>query len=217
MKLAGSQNIKVILDGQGADEILCGYPQFVGAKLLDLLLKFKILRFGKTLVELNKNYNTSNPYVDLGRAFFHTLPKSLKKRIYKGNRLSPQLIKSDYSNQISHLNFPERICTNIRDTSVNQVIYNLHDLLRYEDRNSMAFSIESRVPFLDHRVVEFAINLPDSIKIKEGWTKYILRMIIDKKLPDSLVWRKEKKGFITPERTWFRELSKEIKEYAHQA
>jgi asparagine synthase (glutamine-hydrolysing) len=217
MKLAASQHIKVILDGQGADEILCGYPQFVGAQLLDLLIKFNIWGFVKTLRDLNNNYKSSNPYVDLGRAYFHTLPKSLKKRIYKNKRLSPKLIKRDYYNQISHLNVPERICTNIRDTSINQVIYNLHDLLRYEDRNSMAFSVESRVPYLDHRVVEFAINLPDSLKIKEGWTKYILRMIIDKKLPEQLVWRKDKKGFITPEKAWFRNLSKYIKDYTFQA
>ena len=78
-------------------------------------------------------------------------------------------------------------------------------LLRYEDRLSMAFSIESRVPFLDHRLIELAFALPDSVKRQAGWSKYGLRRALDGLLPHSVVWRRDKKGFPTPLGNWLRD------------
>src|SRR5438445_517283 len=78
-------------------------------------------------------------------------------------------------------------------------------LLRYEDRLSMAFSIESRVPFLDHRLVELAFALPDEIKRHAGWSKYGLRRALDGLLPRAVVWRRDKKGFPTPLGRWLRD------------
>ena len=81
----------------------------------------------------------------------------------------------------------------------------LPTLLQFEDRNSMAFSIESRVPFLDHRIVEFAFTLPDDAKIHEGRTKRILRDSMNGVLPDAITNRTDKKGFVTPgEIKWLR-------------
>ena len=70
----------------------------------------------------------------------------------------------------------------------------------------MAFSVKSRVPYLDHRVVEFCVNLPDDVKIHNGWTKYVLRKSSEPYLPKEIIWRKEKLGFVTPEKTWAEEL-----------
>jgi asparagine synthase (glutamine-hydrolysing) len=81
---------------------------------------------------------------------------------------------------------------------------NLPMLLRYEDRNSMAHSIEARVPFLDHRLVEFALKLGDQHKIVGGDTKRVLRQAMASFLPDQVRNRRDKLGFATPEETWFR-------------
>ena len=89
----------------------------------------------------------------------------------------------------------------------------MHELLRYEDRNSMAFSIESRVPFLDHRLLEYSLSLPDDWKINEGWMKYILRKSAEPFLPKEVVWRKDKKGFVTPQKVWFLELKNNLLNY----
>jgi asparagine synthase (glutamine-hydrolysing) len=78
-------------------------------------------------------------------------------------------------------------------------------LLRYEDRLSMAFSIESRVPFLDHRLVELAFALPDEVKRYAGWSKYGLRRALERTLPRAIVWRRDKKGFPTPIGRWLRD------------
>jgi asparagine synthase (glutamine-hydrolysing) len=77
-------------------------------------------------------------------------------------------------------------------------------LLRYEDRNSMAFSLEARTPFLDYRLVELAFAMPMSHKIRDGWTKRALRDATEGTLPPEIQWRKDKKGFVTPETIWLR-------------
>jgi len=80
----------------------------------------------------------------------------------------------------------------------------LPGLLHYEDRNSMAFSIETRLPFLDYRLVEYAFTLPLEKKIKEGVTKVVLRNAMKSILPEEVRNRKDKMGFVTPEGIWFR-------------
>jgi asparagine synthase (glutamine-hydrolysing) len=77
-------------------------------------------------------------------------------------------------------------------------------LLRYEDRNSMAHSIETRLPFLDYRLVEFLVNCPEHLKLRAGWTKWILREAMRGILPDKIRLRRRKLGFDTPESQWMR-------------
>ena len=84
--------------------------------------------------------------------------------------------------------------------------FNLQQLLHYEDRNSMAFSIEARVPFVDYRVVEYAMSIPASYKIHNGWSKYPLRCAAEGILPKEIQWRKDKMGFVTPQEEWMRML-----------
>src|SRR5262249_39416773 len=78
----------------------------------------------------------------------------------------------------------------------------LEELLRFADRNSMAHGREVRLPFLSHELVEFVFSLPSRLKMHNGWTKLLLRNAMDKKLPDQVVWRKDKVGFETPQKLW---------------
>jgi asparagine synthase (glutamine-hydrolysing) len=87
---------------------------------------------------------------------------------------------------------------------------NLPTLLRYEDRNSMAFHIEARVPFLDHRLVEFAFSLGADEHIRDGWSKVILRDAMRGLLPESIRMRRDKEGYTTPHDRWMRELTPQI-------
>jgi asparagine synthase (glutamine-hydrolysing) len=103
------------------------------------------------------------------------------------------------------------VLKNMNGNKTDNFLYNLifttslPSLLQYEDRNSMAFSIESRVPFLDHRLVEFAFHMNNEDKIKETETKYILRKSLSGILPKAIEERKDKKGFVTPgENKWLR-------------
>ena len=93
-------------------------------------------------------------------------------------------------------------------TKLNDILYfntqtlGLEELLRYADRNSMAHGREVRLPFLSHELVQFIFSLPASYKIHDGWTKWLLRKAMDKKLPDDIVWRKDKVGYEPPQQQW---------------
>jgi asparagine synthase (glutamine-hydrolysing) len=89
---------------------------------------------------------------------------------------------------------------------------NLPVLLRYEDKNSMAHSIEARLPFLDYRVVETALSLPRDVKIRDGWSKWVLRKFMSGRMPDEITWRKNKMGFEAPEKIWLDRHSNTMKE-----
>lgn len=92
----------------------------------------------------------------------------------------------------------------MNDLSYNLLFHTtLPSLLHFEDRNSMHFSIESRVPFLDHRLVEFGFSLSENDKVHDSWTKYMLRESLAGILPEAIRLRKDKKGFVTPgEQKW---------------
>jgi asparagine synthase (glutamine-hydrolysing) len=87
----------------------------------------------------------------------------------------------------------------------------LPHLLKYEDRNSMHHSIESRLPFIDYRLVELALSIDNRFKIKDGWTKYILRKSVEGMVPVDIAWRKNKIGFNAPEKTWMRLIDEQVK------
>jgi len=84
----------------------------------------------------------------------------------------------------------------------NAFVHGLGELLRYADRNSMAHGREVRLPFLSHELVEFVFSLPAHFKIRQGWTKWLLRQSMKAQLPADIVWRKDKVGFEPPQKQW---------------
>jgi hypothetical protein len=92
---------------------------------------------------------------------------------------------------------------------------NLPKLLRYEDRNSMAFSLETRLPFLDFRLVEMVFSLPLNYRINKGWSKWILRRSLRDVLPREICWRRSKLGFPTPEMEWLLQGANDIRQLLH--
>jgi len=95
-------------------------------------------------------------------------------------------------------------CGDIRSRQIADILnYSVPALTHYEDRNSGAHSLEVRHPFLDHRLVNFAVNLPTEMKIHRGWTKYILRAALPE-MPAALRWRRDKQGFLVPEELWLK-------------
>jgi len=204
MKCANQHHTKVLLDGQGADEVLGGYYNFAGIHLIELLKKLKFNRFFKEYQQLKNNFTPQIKNAVL-RAAYYYLPKNLQEQLRAKERLSYNFIHEDKVKELS-LDVPQRGGKTFDEHVDLSIQYGMYELLRYEDRNSMAFSIESRVPFLDHRLVEFIRGLPTDQKIQSGWTKYILRKMMDEKLNDKVVWRKDKKGFVTPQQDWKNEM-----------
>ena len=80
----------------------------------------------------------------------------------------------------------------------------LMNLIHYGDSQSMFFSIESRMPFMDHRLIEFNASIPSNYKIYKGWNKYYARLAFQNKLPNEIVWRKDKMGWPSPQEEWLK-------------
>jgi asparagine synthase (glutamine-hydrolysing) len=173
------------------------------------------MRFVKFYSESQKLKNNRSVGIanEIGRAAFYYMPEFAKRKIRSSARSGSSFISENFQKVFADVTDSRNMGTSYLEMSLQYTKYGMHDLLRYEDRNSMAFSIESRVPFLDHRLVEFTLALPDDAKMQNGWTKFILRKTLDKKVPDEITWRTDKKGFVTPQKNWMQEIGKPLRDY----
>lgn len=211
-KLGADAGVRVMLDGQGADEQLGGYHGFFGARLAGLL---KSMRFGELSAEISRISQTHGYSARwlFKQAVAMALPKFIRKPVQ--SFLSSEPYTPDWLNMkdlnASPINpFMEYGGgdDSVRAMSIAQLTStNLQMLLRWEDRNSMAHSVESRTPFLDYRLVEFALGLPDAMKVSGGATKVVMREGLKGVLPEKIRVRQDKMGFVTPEEIWIRQTS----------
>lgn len=188
-------NCTVMLNGQGGDEILLGYERYFSSTLTLL----HPLRFIKQLY-----YEYKNSRLSLKDTFAYYV--YFRNKNIRINRLKKKsLLKSEFKKD-KYFEYIRKSAESFSDTDKLQLleisVLQLPHLLRYEDRNSMRHSIETRLPFLDYRLVELSLSLPLGLKIRNGWTKYILRKAIENKLPGNIVWRKNKFGFEAPDKIW---------------
>ena len=204
MKLAGGERLKVLLDGQGGDETLAGYFRYLPTRLRDLAASGDLAGFASL-------WGAVSGRLGLATTLLHTfepwlpppLVAALRRRFGQGKDTvlaralarvpsqapaPPRDLRSDLWAQLAF------------DTTVRQ----LPSLLRYEDRNSMAFGIETRLPFLDYRMVEFAFSLSDTERLDGATTKAIARRALGDRVPRVVLERRDKMGFETPTDLWFR-------------
>ncbi|MCR5093845.1 MAG: asparagine synthase (glutamine-hydrolyzing) [Lachnospiraceae bacterium] len=191
MRLASENHAKVLLDGQGADEILCGYRKarvYYIKKLFSSGHPFRAVREAFLyLPYMRKNNSTLLADLSMLRQFLGKEKKDDVRRKYLGEAVRNAKLTRSYRNREGFI---------LDDFS--SIV--LPALLRYVDRNSMAFSIEDRLPFLDMRLVEFCMQLPMNAKIHKGWSKAIMRRTL--RMPESVRKRRDKIGFYTPESAW---------------
>lgn len=205
MEKAYENDIKVILSGQGGDELLAGYQKYYIFYIIQLFKEKKYLLFLKEGFYYIFNSGLIKQFSIKEASRY--LPSFLKGRINKTDVRTNKLKELDGEVE----NIGRLMSINERQIA-DLMKYSVPALTHYEDRMSMAYSREIRLPFLDYRLVELALSLPHNLKMRDGWTKWILRKTLEGKVPDSIVWRKDKKGFNTPQEKWFRnELRDEIK------
>jgi asparagine synthase (glutamine-hydrolysing) len=206
--------LKVMLDGQGADEQLAGYHGCFPHYFASLIRQRRFAALLRAMVERHRWHGVS--FMEQARTNLRPLlPPRLAQRLYRqrqttggqswldGEALRPHLGRSALDTARQRIGRPPiasigDLCLVLTQSS------NLTLLLHWEDRNSMAHGIEARVPFLDHRLVEFSIALGDQHKIVGGDTKRVLRRAMDGILPPKVRHRRDKLGFATPEEAWFR-------------
>lgn len=192
--------LKVMLDGQGGDEVFAGYPRVAALVFKDYLNKFRLLSAWEEMRGFQKNASLGIKE-QLALNFFFTNSLLMERRAI--NRLDG-LISEDllrqFDSEVTHEYFGNKTFAQAQYMELTK--YVIPRLLRYEDRNSMHFSIESRVPLLSSSVVNLGLSLPTETKVKQGWTKFALRKAMSGNLPEEVIWQKKKRGFDVPQNKW---------------
>jgi asparagine synthase (glutamine-hydrolysing) len=186
-----SQHVTVLLDGQGADEMMAGYIPYYFAYL-------RQLKAAGDYATLAKESGSSlDIFYRLGRFRLKGMASG-RKTVSMGT-----LLKKSWTGKFSNESFGN-IPANLKARLIDDLFAkSLPSLLRYEDKNTMRFSLEGRVPFLDKEVVKYLFSLSDEAIIKEGWNKRVLRDATRGLLPEMISNRRNKIGFTTPEAEWF--------------
>ena len=196
-RLAREHGTTVLLDGQGADELLGGYQFYFRTFQLDCVDRLQLARLVRETARFNARLErTALAYLQPDRRFnarvayplWKALAAALLRPANRGKRLRRQLAEA-----LQHDSLPA--------------------LLRYADRNSMAFGRETRLPFLDYELADWCLRLPDEALIKDGWQKYIVRRAGEGLVPPEIQWRADKVGYAAPLDLWLRG---ELKEWARE-
>jgi asparagine synthase (glutamine-hydrolysing) len=205
--LAKQEGIKVLLDGQGADETLAGYHKYYKWYWQELFTKRKLSSSNELNAAKELGIAEKFGWKNRVAALFPEFATIFLERQYLLNALRHEDLTKDFT----QLQSKEAYYITPEIFSLNGVLYfstrmhGLEELLRYADRNSMAHSREVRLPFLNHDLVEFVFSLPAHFKIRKGWTKWLLRETMKDKLPKDIVWRKDKTGFEPPQQQWMQD------------
>jgi asparagine synthase (glutamine-hydrolysing) len=205
LALAHREGMKVLLDGQGGDELLAGYHRYAYPHLRDLLRGGRLAEFARDVWGVGTRQGHAETVAKvlspwLPRGFFlwgrrtlgqgkdRVVHPDLERECGRPEPAWPGGFASDLSNVLGW-EMTERF---------------LPSLLRYEDRSSMAHSIETRLPFLDYRLAEFVFSLPGEWRVRGTTHKWLLRRALGPRLPAKITARRDKMGFETPTDRWFR-------------
>lgn len=209
MRLARDKKIKVLLDGQGGDELMAGYMYMFGFYYYELFRKKKFLTLMNEMMGTYRNHrNIAGFYLFLFLLASRSVQEEIAHKVSVGSEITlRKWLARNFSDRYKgtseiledFINSPD-----LNNALQKHIVHKLEHLLRCEDKNSMAFSIETRLPFLDYRLVDFMFSLPSKFKINKGTTKVILREAMKDTLPEKITYRKSKFGFETKDDDWFR-------------
>lgn len=214
MKKAKGCGIKVMFDGQGGDETLLGYERYYVTYIFSLLRAGQFSNAIKSYKEICNNSKLG--IMDLAKyvLYFGCLPvrKSILRR--RLHFIKKEYMKMFFDNSNKYL----RQSKDVFNLQIDEITdRQLPHLLKYEDRNSMRFSIEARCPYVDHVYVQKAVQLPFGEKVADGWTKKCLRHFAEKFIPKAIAWRKNKLGFEAPEKIWLERYLPDMQEAVNKS
>jgi asparagine synthase (glutamine-hydrolysing) len=208
MKLAREKGVKVLLDGQGSDELTAGYNHSFYRYFADLLRQGKLMQMDAQMHRYFKGKSlftilSSVPKIFMSALLSENMLYNIEFSFYRFEPFNDSF-HSQVSKQLSNRKELLAEIQDLQTSRLSNFLYNLmhstsiQTLLHYEDRMAMAHGVESRVPFLDHRLVQFAFSLPSSYKINPPIGKYVHREAMKSIIPDAIYNRKDKAIFSSP-------------------
>ncbi len=199
MRGAKAAGLKVMLDGQGADELLCGYERYTPTWAVEIARSAGICA---ALAGFTRVARHARPGLrGMAALAGYVLLPSLRRRVIRARIGFMQAqFRDDVLQLVAHIASTGHDLHATRIADIQE--FSLPALLRFEDRNSMAHSIEARVPYVDREVVSCALRLPDGQLLQNGYTKYPLRLVAASLLPAGIAWRRAKVGFEPPSHSW---------------
>ncbi len=213
-RLARSEGVTVTLDGQGGDEVVGGYPQQLSPFLTQLIRSGRVRDWAKEMRASGGDASIGALARTALRAGLWSLPGAVQRPLQqaKAVRRYPDWLngRAEVAPRFASSLATARPGDKFAAQMLHDLTVGLPSLLRYCDRNSMAHSIEARLPFLDHRLVELCISLPPETRIENGVTKALLRNALRDRIPPEILARRDKIGFATPESAWLRDLIPEV-------
>lgn len=192
MQRAAAAGIKVVLSGQGADELFCGYRKYLGFYFQELARQRRFGKLAGTAWAFWRNGVVLGQFnLTEARRYLQRRPQDVTLGDTLRQAFTPQALGLP----------PEGL---VHRQWLDYSRFSVPYLTHYEDRASMAFAREVRLPFLDYRLVELMLNAPVEFKLNAGWTKHSLRQAFVDWLPPEIVWRRDKQGFSMPQEEWLR-------------
>lgn len=195
-----SKYVKVLLDGQGSDEAIAGYEYIPGLYYKSLFTHLKWGRLAKEIVQYAKLHHS---WRHVKYMVFFLLPSKMRTKVRVAQRgyIDPEFVAKHKDSVIADKLYGTNT---MEEMLVAHFEYKLEHLCKWGDRDTMAFGVEGRSPFLDKDLVEYSIALKDELKIKGGYTKFILREVMKGIMPEKVRLRVDKRGFSTPMDEWYR-------------
>lgn len=202
------KKVVVTLEGQGADEIVTGYRSFVLPFYFDLIDSFQWSKLRKEKKMFDHLYPIKFSQILL-RYMASKLPIIFFQFLKRGSKISNEKsINSSYFRFKPSPTKQKHKGNNLNKALLNSIkLFSIPMQLNRADKSSMAFSLECRYPFLDHKLVEYALGLPNHMKMENGITKKILREAMQNHIPKKVSERRDKNGFISPQTKWIQDLS----------
>ena len=217
---AAAHKVPVLIEGQGADEVLAGYNKYLHWFLQELISrnKFKLARKERHLFNEHHMHHVWGIKNILSAYLPSHTSIALEKREFYHIATHPYISKEMLAvvkgREWDGIYKP--VVTKLNDILYFNVMENgLEELLRFSDRNSMAHGVEVRLPFLSPALVQFIFSLPSTYKIRDGYNKFILRKTMQGKLPETLLWRTDKIGYEPPQQSWMQHPG--LEEYMHES
>jgi len=213
-KAIAEHGFKVAINGQGADELLFGYERYIPAYINNILREKGLICAVKSALQFKKNNALFNAVTILAFMVYFLNPMIrqavISKRMKKFN-----LDKREINKEINtYWNFTRNLYE-LRRYELEKS--NLPTLLRFDDKNFMRCSVESRLPFLDPNLVDFIMRLPLDTFFKNGWTKHIMRVSMMNRLPIEITRRKDKIGYEAPQHEWMSCYKSQIYDYIQKS